>query len=217
VAEEPIRVLVADDHAIVRTGIRHVLESEPGFVVVGEASTGAEALDLAASLHPDVAVLDISLPGTSGLRVAAELRQRAPETQVLILSMHDNTEYVLESLRAGVHGYLLKDTAATELRGAIRAVRRGESFFSPPIAGRLSAVVRGDPAGSSSALMQLTARERQVLIGVAKGHTNREMAAQLGISPRTVESHRENLMKKLGVRTVAGLTRLALEAGLVGD
>jgi DNA-binding NarL/FixJ family response regulator len=215
VTEGPIRVLVADDHAIVRTGIRHVLESEPGFVVVGEASTGAEALDLASSLHPDVAVLDISLPGTSGLRVAAELRERAPETQVLILSMHDNTEYVLESLRAGVHGYLLKDTAATELRGAIRAVRRGESFFSPPIAGRLSAVVRGDPAGSSSALMQLTARERQVLIGVAEGHTNREIAKQLGISPRTVESHRENLMKKLGVRTVAGLTRLALEAGLV--
>jgi DNA-binding NarL/FixJ family response regulator len=217
VTEGPIRVLVADDHAIVRTGIRHVLESEPGFVVVGEASTGAEALDLASSLHPDVAVLDISLPGTSGLRVAAELRERAPETQVLILSMHDNTEYVLESLRAGVHGYLLKDTAATELRGAIRAVRRGESFFSPPIAGRLSAVVRGDPAGSSSALMQLTARERQVLIGVAEGHTNREIAKQLGISPRTVESHRENLMKKLGVRTVAGLTRLALEAGLVRD
>jgi DNA-binding NarL/FixJ family response regulator len=215
---EPIRVLVADDHAIVRTGIRHVLESEPGFVVVGEASTGAEALELAARLQPDVTVLDISMPGTSGLRVAAELRERAPETQVLILSMHDNTEYVLESLRAGVHGYLLKDTAATELRGAIRAVRRGESFFSPPIAGRLSAVVRGDPAATSSgALAQLTARERQVLVGVARGHTNREMAAQFGISPRTVESHRENLMKKLGVRTVAGLTRLALEAGLVRD
>lgn len=213
----PIRVLVADDHTIVRTGIRHVLESEPGFIVVGEASTGTEALELAASLRPDVAVLDISMPGLSGLRVAAELRERAPETQVLVLSMHDNTEYVLESLRAGVHGYLLKDTAATELRGAIRAVRRGESFFSPPIAARLSAVVRGDPAASSGALGLLTARERQVLAGVARGHTNREMAAQLGISPRTVESHRENLMKKLGVRTVAGLTRLALEAGLVPD
>lgn len=213
----PIRVLVADDHTIVRTGIRHVLESEPGFIVVGEASTGTEALELAASLRPDVAVLDISMPGLSGLRVAAELRERAPETQVLVLSMHDNTEYVLESLRAGVHGYLLKDTAATELRGAIRAVRRGESFFSPPIAARLSAVVRGDPAASSGALGLLTARERQVLAGVARGHTNREMAAQLGISPRTVESHRENLMKKLGVRTVAGLTRLALEAGLVRD
>jgi DNA-binding NarL/FixJ family response regulator len=218
VTEAAIRVLVADDHAIVRTGIRHVLESEPGFVVVAEASTGAEALELAAALRPDVVVLDISMPGESGLRIAAELRRRAPETQVLILSMHDNTEYVLESLRAGVHGYLLKDTAATELRGAIRAVRRGESFFSPPIAGRLSAVFRGDPAASASgALAQLTARERQVLTGVAQGHTNREIAAQLGISPRTVESHRENLMKKLGVRTVAGLTRLALEAGLVRD
>ena len=217
-SEEPIRVLVADDHAIVRTGIRHVLESEPGFVVVAEASTGPEALELAASLHPDVAVLDISMPGESGLRVAAELRQRSPGTQVLILSMHDNTEYVLESLRAGAHGYLLKDTAATELCGAIRAVRRGESFFSPAIAGRLSAVFRGDPAESASrALAQLTARERQVLVGIAQGHTNREIAAQLGISHRTVESHRESLMKKLSVRTVAGLTRLALEAGLVGD
>ena len=214
---DPIRVLVADDHAIVRTGIRHVLESEPGFAVVAEAATGAEALDLAGSLRPDVAVLDISMPGESGLRVAAELRQRSPDTRVLILSMHDNTEYVLESLRAGAHGYLLKDSAATELRGAIRAVRRGESYFSPAIAGKLSAVVRGDAAASAAgALAQLTARERQVLVGVAQGHTNREIAQQLGISHRTVESHRESLMKKLGVRTVAGLTRLALEAGLVG-
>ncbi|HEY7613272.1 MAG TPA: response regulator transcription factor [Gemmatimonadales bacterium] len=217
-SEAPIRVLVADDHAIVRTGIRHVLESEPGFVVVAEASTGPEALELAESLRPDVAVLDISMPGISGLHIAAQLRERTPETQVLILTMHDNTEYVLESLRAGAHGYLLKDTAATELRGAIRAVRRGESFFSPPIAGRLSAVFRGEPATSASgAVAQLTGRERQVLLGIAQGHTNREIGAQLGISPRTVESHRENLMRKLGVRTVAGLTRLALEAGLVPD
>ncbi len=215
--DEPIRVLVADDHAIVRTGIRHVLESAPGFSVVAEASTGAEALELASSLRPDVAVLDISMPGDSGLRVAVELRQRSPETHVLILSMHDNTEYVLESLRAGVHGYLLKDTAATELRDAIRAVRRGESFFSPPIAARLSAVVRGDPgAAAAGALWQLTPRERQVLIGIATGHTNREIAVQLGIGHRTVETHRESLMRKLDVRTVAGLTRLALEAGLVG-
>ena len=215
--DSTIRVLVADDHTIVRSGIRHVLESEPGFSVVAEASTGGEALELASSLHPDVVVLDISMPGESGLRVAAELRRRVPETHVVILSMHDNTEYVLESLRAGAHGYLLKDTAATELRDAIRAVRRGESFFSPAIAGRLSAVVRGDAAESSAgALGQLTARERQVLVGVAQGHTNREIATQLGISHRTVETHRESLMRKLGVRTVAGLTRLALEAGLVG-
>ncbi len=215
--DSTIRVLVADDHTIVRSGIRHVLESEPGFSVVAEASTGGEALELASSLHPDVVVLDISMPGESGLRVAAELRRRVPESHILILSMHDNTEYVLESLRAGAHGYLLKDTAATELRDAIRAVRRGESFFSPAIAGRLSAVVRGDAAESSAgALGQLTARERQVLVGVAQGHTNREIATQLGISHRTVETHRESLMRKLGVRTVAGLTRLALEAGLVG-
>ncbi len=214
---DPIRVLVADDHAIVRTGIRHVLESEPGFVVVAEAGTAAAALELAASLRPDVAVLDISMPDSSGLNLAADVRQRSPETHVLILSMHDNTEYVLESLRAGAHGYLLKDTAATELRDAIRAVQRGESFFSPPIAGRLSAVVRGDAAGAPpGALGQLTGREKQVLIGVAQGHTNREIATQLGISHRTVETHRESLMRKLGVRTVAGLTRLALEAGLVG-
>jgi DNA-binding NarL/FixJ family response regulator len=194
-----------------------VLENETGFAVVADASTGAEALELASSLRPDVAVLDISMPGDSGISVAAELRKRSPETHVLMLSMHDNTEYVLESLRAGAHGYLLKGTAATELCQAIRAVRRGESFFSPPIAGRLSAVVRGEPEESRvGALGQLTARERQVLVGVAQGHTNREIAVQLGISHRTVETHRESLMRKLGVRTVAGLTRLALEAGLVG-
>ena len=209
-----IRVLVADDHAIVRTGIRHVREGEPGFEVVGEAATGAEALALAERLRPDVAVLDLSMPGGSGLRVAAELRRLAPETHILILSMHDNTEYVMESLRAGAHGYLLKDAAATELRGAIRAVRRGESFFSPAVAGRLGAVLRGEPG--SPALVQLSARERQVLVGVAQGRTNREIALELGISHRTVETHRESLMRKLGVRTVAGLTRLALEAGLIG-
>jgi DNA-binding NarL/FixJ family response regulator len=214
-SDDPIRVLVADDHAIVRTGIRHVLESEPGFTVVGEASNGAEAIELARSLQPHVAVLDISMPGSTGLQVTQELRRLAPETRVLILSMHDNTEYVLESVRAGAHGYILKDTAATELRGAIHAVRRGESYFSPPIARRLTAVVRGITE-EEDLLGQLTARERQVLVGVAQGRTNREIALELGISHRTVETHRESLMRKLGIRTVAGLTRVALEAGLIG-
>lgn len=214
-SDEPIRVLVADDHAIVRTGIRHVLESEPGFTVVGEAATGAEAIELAESLHPDVAVLDISMPGATGLQVTGELRRLAPDTRVLILSMHDNTEYVLESVRAGAHGYILKDTAATELRGAIHAVRRGESYFSPPIARRLTAVVRGITE-EQDLLGQLSGRERQVLVGVAQGRTNREIALELGISHRTVETHRESLMRKLGIRTVAGLTRVALEAGLIG-
>jgi len=212
-------VLVADDHAIVRTGIRHVLEGEPGFTVVGEAATGPETLALALEHRPDVAVLDISMPGQSGLSVTAELRRHCPDTRVLILSMHDNTEYVLESVRAGAHGYLLKDTAATELRGAVRAVAQGESYFSPPIASRLSAVVRGDlavEASPSGLLAQLTGREREVLIGVTRGLTNKEIAAELGISHRTVETHRESLMRKLSLRSVAELTRFALETGVIG-
>lgn len=214
-----IRVLVADDHAIVRTGIRHVLEGEPGFEVVGEASNGEEALALALERKPDVAVLDISMPGVTGLQATAELRRRCPETRVLMLSMHDNTEYVLESVRAGAHGYLLKDTAATELRGAIRAVHEGESYFSPAIASRLSAVVRGEqPADTQLGLIaQLTGREREVLLGVTRGLTNKEIAVELGISHRTVETHRESLMKKLRLRSVAELTRFALEAGLLTD
>jgi len=216
VTEPAIRVLVADDHAIVRTVIRHVLETEPGFTVVGEASNGTEALALALELRPDVAVLDISMPGVSGLHAASELRRRSPETRVLILSMHDNTEYVLESLRAGVHGYLLKDSAAAELGQAIRAVCRGESFFSPPVAKHLGAVVRGEIGGGrTGALAQLTVREQQVLVGVAEGRTNKEIAQELGISHRTVESHRESLMRKLDVYTVAGLTKIALEEGLI--
>ncbi len=216
---ETVRVLVADDHAIVRTGIRHVLEGEPGFAVVAEAATGAEALALAVALRPDVAVLDISMPGQSGLELTAELLTHCPDTRVLILSMHDNTEYVLESVRAGAHGYLLKDTAATELRGAVRAVYQGESYFSPPIASRLSAVVRGDlpeTATPAGLLAQLTGRERQVLVGVTRGLTNKEIAAELGISHRTVETHRESLMRKLRLRSVAELTRFAMETGVIG-
>ncbi len=210
----PIRVLVADDHTVVRQGIRHVLEQEPGFTVVAEAATGTEALAAAERHRPDVVVLDISMPGESGLTLAARLRDLLPDTRVLILSMHDNTEYVLESVRSGADGYLLKDSAATELRSAVRAVQRGESWFSPAVASRLSAALRGGTA--PGALDQLTAREREVLAGVARGCTNKEIAAELGISHRTVETHRESLMRKLGIRTVAGLTRLALEQGLIG-
>ncbi len=211
---KPIRVLVADDHMIVRTGIRHVLESEPGFEVVGEAANGADALALAAELRPDVVVLDISMPDVSGLELAARLRDTAG-TRVLILSMHNNAEYVLESVRAGAHGYLLKDTAATELRTAIRAVCQGESYFSPPVASRLSAAVRGERDQGPGGLEQLTAREREVLLGIAQGRTNKEIATELRISHRTVETHRESLMRKLQIRTVAELTRFALGAGIL--
>lgn len=210
----PIRVLVADDHTIVRSGIRHVLESEQDFEVVGEAGSGTEAISLATSLQPDVVLLDISMPDLSGLEVAARLRGSST-TRVLILSMHNNAEYVLESVRAGAHGYLLKDTAATELRTAIRTVCRGESYFSPPVASRLTAAVRGEHETRRSALDQLTGREREVLVGIARGWTNKEIASELGISHRTVETHRESLMRKLQIRTVAELTRFAVGAGII--
>jgi DNA-binding NarL/FixJ family response regulator len=198
---------------IVRTGIRHVLESEPDIEVVGEAGSGTEAISLASELKPDVVVLDISMPDQSGLEVAARLRSGTGATRVLILSMHDDPEYVLESVRAGAHGYLLKDTAATELRNAIRAVCRGESYFSPPVASQLMAAVRGEH--SQSGVEQLTSRERQVLLGIVRGHTNKQIAADLGISHRTVETHRESLMRKLQIHTVAELTRFAMENGIV--
>ncbi|HEX2450879.1 MAG TPA: response regulator transcription factor [Gemmatimonadales bacterium] len=214
-----IRVLVADDHGVVREGIRHVLEGEPGFEVVAEAGNGTDAMALAESLRPDVVVLDISMPGESGLKLAGRLRERVPESRVLMLSMHDHSEYVLEAVRAGAHGYLLKDTAAAELRRAIRAVDDGEAFFSPPVARQLSDAVRGELARErrTSDLGTLTHRERDVLEGVARGRTNKEIATALGISHRTVETHRESLMRKLRIRTVAGLTRFALELGLLGD
>ena len=212
-----IRVVVADDHGVVREGIRHVLSGEAGFEIVGEATNSADAMVLVESLRPDVAVLDISMPGESGLKLAARIRERLPEIRVLMLSMHDHPEYVLESVRAGAHGYLLKDTAAAELRHAIRAVEEGEAFYSPPVARRLSDAVRGELARErrTSELGTLTQREREVLEGIARGRTNKEIATELGISHRTVETHRESLMRKLRIRTVAGLTRFALELGLI--
>ncbi|HET7023707.1 MAG TPA: response regulator transcription factor [Gemmatimonadales bacterium] len=214
-----IKVLVADDHTVVREGIRHILERAAGFSVVAEAATGADALRLAITTQPDVAVLDVSMPGMSGLKVAAELRRAVPEARVLVLSMYDNSEYVLEAVRAGAHGYILKDSAATDLRRAIEAVNAGESFFSPVIAQRLSEAERGqlDRESKTGSLLQLTGRERDVLAGIARGLTNKEIAAELGISHRTVETHRESLMRKLRIHTVAGLTKFALETGLAAD
>ncbi|MDQ6829269.1 MAG: response regulator transcription factor [Gemmatimonadota bacterium] len=214
-----IRVLVVDDHALVREGIRHVLTVDPGFEVVAEAASGDEAIAMAKTHAPDVVVLDISMPGGSGLDVTAALRREMPGVRVLILSMHDHEQYVLESVRAGAHGYLRKDSSPGELREAIRAVHDGESFFSAPVATQLSAALRGEATREVRAtkLATITGRERDVLLGVAQGRTNKEIAASLGISPRTVESHRESLMRKLEIRSVAGLTRLAIDEGLVQE
>ena len=213
--ERAIRVVVADDHAVVREGIRHVLEAEPGVTVVAEAGNAAQALTLAVEHRPDVIVLDVSMPGESGLRAAPRLREAVPEARILIMSMHDNAEYVREGVRAGASGYLLKDSAAAELRLAVRAVHAGGSYFSTPAAQGLTSEERdGAGEGALPPIDVLTARERDVLEGIARGLTNKEIAAELGISHRTVETHRESLMRKLGIRTVAGLTRYVLDLSL---
>ena len=215
--EPNIRVLVADDHAVVREGIRHVLAATQGFDIAGEAASGREAVALAGSVEPDVVLLDVSMPDGTGLEVIGDVRRAAPQARVLILSVHDEAEYVLEAVRAGAHGYLRKDSSPAELRDAVRAVDRGESFFSPAMAARLSDALRieSDRSARTSKLALLTGRERDVLEGIANGQTNKEIASRYGISPRTVETHRESLMRKLEIHSVAGLTRLAVEEGLV--
>ena len=234
-----IRVLIADDHALVREGIRYVLDLDPNISVIAEASNGREAIDMALEHNPDVVVLDINMPLLSGLEAAAQLRQLTPDTRLLLLSMHDQAEYAREGLRIGTHGYILKDSAGKDLRDAIHAVHAGETFLSPAIADRLresedTAVASAPPptpdfvstqrpesgaeaigvTSASRQLDQLTPRERDVLTRIARGLTNKAIAAELGISRRTVEAHRESLMRKLGIHSVAGLTKLALEVGL---
>jgi DNA-binding NarL/FixJ family response regulator len=212
-----IRVLVADDHAVVREGIRNVLAPAHGFDVVGEAASGAEAVQLAAECEPDVVLLDVSMPSGTGLEIIGDVRRAAPRARVVILSVHDEAEYVLQAVRGGAHGYLRKDSSPNDLREAVRTVDRGESVFSPAMAVRLSDALRGesDRMARASKLALLTGRERDVLEGIANGKTNKEIAARYGISPRTVETHRESLMRKLDIHSVAGLTRLAVEEGLV--
>ena len=216
-SEPRIRVLVADDHAVVREGIRHVLSAAHGFDVVGEAASGTDAVKMAKECEPDVVLLDVSMPGGTGLEVIGDVRGAAPQARVLILSVHDEAEYVLQAVRAGAHGYLRKDSSPNDLRDAVRTVDRGDTYFSPAMAVRLSDAVRGESnrLSRASKLAMLTGRERDVLTGIANGETNKEIAARYGISPRTVETHRESLMRKLEIRSVAGLTRLAVEEGLV--
>lgn len=211
-----IRVLIADDHALVREGIRHVLDAEPGITVVAEAANGRDAVSLAIEHHPDVVVLDITMPEESGLKAAARLRDALPSARVLLLSMHDQAEYVREGMRVGVSGYILKDSAGEELRMAIRTVHSGGNFFSPAVVKRLSAAPAPDTSSAASLLESLTPRERDVLEGVSRGLTNKAIAGELGISRRTVEAHRESLMRKLDIHNVAGLTRFALDTGLSG-
>ena len=213
----PIRVIVADDHALVREGLRFVLDAEPGIEVVAEAANGHEAVALALKHAPDVVILDISMPEETGLRAASRLRALLPTLRIVLLSMHDNVEYVREGIRIGTQGYILKDSAGAELRAAIREVFAGGMFFSPSIAQRLASPTVADVGPSRSPLQQLTPRERDVLRGVSQGLTNKAIGSALGISRRTVEAHRESLMRKLAIHSVAGLTRFALETGAMAD
>ncbi|MGI8617489.1 MAG: response regulator [Gemmatimonadaceae bacterium] len=216
VRADVIRVLIADDHAVVREGIRHVLMSDAGFDVVGEAVDGMHAVALARQLKPDVVILDLSMPELSGFEAAEQIRGTVPQARILVLSMYDHEEYVARSVRAGANGYLRKDSSPAELRDAVRAIAEGRTSFAAP--GRhafISTAPEPDPPLASSRLARLTAREREVLTEIAHGRSNKEIGARFNISVRTVESHRETLMRKLELRGAAALTRFAIDHGLV--
>ena len=215
-SEESLRVVIADDHSVVRQGIRGVLEEIDGLDVIGEVGDGVEALGMVTDLSPDVVVLDVNMPAMSGLEVTMAIREAGSPVRVLILSMHDDPEYVLQAVRAGADGYVLKDVSPAELRDAVIAVHEGRDHFTARVTQQLSVGLRREIEEEQlrARLSSLTQREREVLLLVAQGLTNREAGGQLEISPRTVETHRERVMDKLRIRTVAGLTRFVVEHSL---
>jgi DNA-binding NarL/FixJ family response regulator len=212
----PIKILLADDHTLVRAGIRRLVETLDGVEVVGEASDGLEAVSLAESRTPDMVLLDIGMPGLNGFEVAERLAALDPRPRVVILSVHDSEEYVVKALRAGCAGYLLKDAAVSELEVAVRAVARGESYLSPPISKQVVAdYLKRTGSTSAPPIEMLTTRQREILQLVAEGHTSKDIAQKLGLSFKTVENHRAHIMERLGVHDLTGLVRFAVRAGLV--
>jgi DNA-binding NarL/FixJ family response regulator len=212
-----MRLILADDHTLIRAGIRALLDRIDDVTTVAETGDGREALELIEKHRPDLALLDITMPGLNGLEIASRLGSVSPSTKVIVLSVHATEQFVAKALRSGVSGYLLKDSAATELEVAIQAVAGGKTYLSPAISMR---VVEGylqhlDAGKPTDALGALSVRQREILQLIAEGKTTREIAGLLDISVKTVEGHRAQLMDKLDIRDVPGLVRLAIREGLV--
>jgi DNA-binding NarL/FixJ family response regulator len=210
-----VRILLADDHTLVRAGIRSLLEATEGMTVVAESGDGREALELIVKHRPDVALLDIAMPGLSGLEVARRSAQESPRTKVIILSMHADATYVRQAMRAGAAGYLLKGAAVVELPFAVQSVMRGEKYLTPQVS---KTVVEGflrEGEEDAGPLEGLTDRQREILQLVAEGRSTKEIAKTLDLSIKTVETHRTRIMDRLGIHDVPGLVRFAIRAGLV--
>jgi DNA-binding NarL/FixJ family response regulator len=211
---KPIRVLLAEDHTLVRAGFQALLRDLPGIQVIAEAGDGREALHLVETQRPDVVLMDITMPGLNGIEATARMVSDFPEVGVIILSMHADEEYVLRALHVGAAGYLLKDADIAEFQSAITSVAKGETYLSPRISGVVADYVRR--AGQEpTSLEMLTPRQREVLQLIAEGHTMAGIGQVLGISQKTVETHRMALMERLDIRDVAGLVRYAIRVGLV--
>lgn len=209
-----IRVLVVDDHPVVRKGLQSCLARHEGLKIVGEAADGDEALAKTLELSPDVVLMDISMPRRDGLAVTGILRKEAPDVKVLVLSVHNNKEYIFRIIQAGAHGFISKEASPEELLAAIESVYNGGTCFSPEIArAALDQLVSN--GGKKEPLAQLTTREREVLVLIAQGQSNKEIASQLGIGVRTIETHRERIMRRLDIHSVAGLTKYAIANGLI--
>lgn len=210
-----IRVALADDHTLVRAGIRALLEATGKVEVVAEAADGREALALVLAQRPDVALIDLGMPGLNGLELARRLAEEAPRTRVIVLSMHADASYVRQALQAGVAGYLAKGASVAELPLAIEAVLRGDTYLSPRVSGAVVEELVRDGPQDPDPLHGLTTRQREILQLIAEGRSTKEIASALDLSVKTVETHRSRIMDRLGIRDVAGLVRLAIRARLV--
>jgi DNA-binding NarL/FixJ family response regulator len=212
---EPLRVLLVDDHRLIRAGVRSLLRNSAGLEVIGEASSGDEALALVETLTPEILITDIGMPGMSGIELTERACKAHPELRVLILTMHPNEEYVYQAFRAGAAGYLLKDSTAAELEFAVRAVAGGDVYLAPRVSKPILSFYLRHAEGRHGFLEELTPRQREILRLIADGHTTKEIARVLNVTVKTAEKHRTQLMQRLGIHEIAGLVRYAVRVGLV--